>query len=138
MRAKITELETNQNTNINSIERAYDQSATEQASKLYEADVAAAAKAQAARISAENARLRNYQSNLEKLEKYMLDGDLSVEQKEKLLSSQDLDPTDFEYLANLGGIDLIDFNQYVIPTTKTVGDYLQIPQKSGNTPWKYY
>lgn len=54
MRAKITELETNQNTNINSIERAYDQSATEQATKLRQADVDAAAKVQAARIAAES------------------------------------------------------------------------------------
>jgi hypothetical protein len=70
----------------------------------------------------------------------MLDENLTAAQKEAILNRYDLDDSDFEYLINLGGIDLTPYllNQYVIPTTKTVKDYLQIPQKSGNTPWKYY
>lgn len=126
MKNKILELETAKNTNINAIEKSYDQYATEQATKLYDADVAAAAKAEAARISAANADKRAYQSKVNDLAAYMLKDSTEVSDIQKgymLKNAGDLEPEDYLYLLGLA-------------TGETIPDPSQVKDARDYAIWK--
>lgn len=111
MRKKLEEINNSLDTSIDNIEKEYDQYAVNYASQMYEADVNAAK-------NAEN----EYNSNFNNLKKLMLDNSITTAQKEKILKRENLNYSDFEYLADLGGIDLSVYinNRYVIPTNQTV------------------